>query len=203
MEELVNLTRGFTSKDFVIVAAGTNDLEAGSYPRMRYINNKLKNCLHTNIILLSPCLRGYQYISETLNYNKNLYNFLNYVNRITENCILYVGITNSVGDKLSNFSVSQLLHSAIIDAPLLKLQVKNLNHVKMTDLNEKRNNGETMSNDSEPDLSVNADGGEQGDDNNKSNLGNGIMSDVTDLNDELTDINKVNFLKVGTTMENT
>lgn len=59
VEDVTNLVRDYTSKDYVIIAGGWNDFcISGRGPSLKMIGSKIRYCTHTNIIFLSVPVRS-------------------------------------------------------------------------------------------------------------------------------------------------
>lgn len=73
----------------------------------------MKECLQTNLIFLSATGANKKYTGQVLKYNQSLCNYFNYVNRCTQNCVLFVNICNGMDRKMGNSNVSWLLQDLL------------------------------------------------------------------------------------------
>lgn len=132
LDNLGSLVKNFTEDDVVIIGCGSNDLGSGKYPSIRYINNSIKSCLHTNVIFLSCPVLVKKFASRVTFFNSRLSSFVDYIDRYIENSISFLDICDKMGTKLKDFKLCYSLLSIINAA---KRKTSNLIHIKCTSLN--------------------------------------------------------------------
>lgn len=96
MEDIKGLTRDFRKTDYVVVFAGSNDFRRRKYPQFRFLVNKIRQCDHTNVVMISV-----PYFSDGVNpgiyrYNKKLSELVYRMNRYSE---CFVGYIDYNGNK--------------------------------------------------------------------------------------------------------
>ena len=100
IENIDTLSRNLTLNDYIIVIAGTNDINKNNTPSFRYICKKLKLCTHTNILISSVPHKSHNKKNNILKnkhiskYNFKLNDFLNKFNKYSEGNISYLEINN-------------------------------------------------------------------------------------------------------------
>lgn len=97
------LTKDFTLQDYVVITAGSNDINCHKTPSFKLICNKLKQCSHTNVIFTSiPYLLNKQNNlpnRHIFKYNNRLNNFLTKFNNLVPGHISYVEINSEINNK--------------------------------------------------------------------------------------------------------
>ena len=75
MQDVKSLTKAFSRNDFVFVVAGANNVLSNSYTDFRFINSKLLQMNHTNIIISSvPYCRSNENLNNRIyDFNRRLY----------------------------------------------------------------------------------------------------------------------------------
>lgn len=120
IDSVVTLSRSFGGKDFIIIAAGSNDLFSGNVPSIKSIIEVLRNCNHTNLIFLSiPYLYSYKPNLRAYHFNRKLANIIERFNSVSSNYISYVSFNSPQGFKLGYKSVCKVLASTILNAEVL------------------------------------------------------------------------------------
>lgn len=126
-----NLTKNFTLQDYVVIIAGSNDINIHKTPSFRLICNKLKQCSHTNVLFTSvPYLvKNHLNNRHIFKYNTKLNNFLSKFNTLVPGVTSYVEI-NKNSKKYNKALVALSIKEAIFDK---KAVVKNLTFVNICD----------------------------------------------------------------------
>lgn len=95
------LTREYTSKDYVILVAGSNDFKNNKIPSINLLLDKVKGCTHTNIVVLSvPYFFDYNINLKIHKFNIKLSDLLFKLNKISENGISCVDFNSEHGPRM-------------------------------------------------------------------------------------------------------
>ena len=135
IENIDSLCKNYTINDFVIIIAGTNDINKKSTPSFRYICNKLKLSSHTNIIFTSILYKKNRINSFLKNryihkYNSKLNEFLTKFNKYAEGNISYLEVNPPHLQDYSPDLMSQNIKNALCSAK--HLPKKNLKFIHAT-----------------------------------------------------------------------
>lgn len=135
IENIGPLTRHFTTQDFVIIIAGSNDIHIQKTPSFRFICNQLKQCSHTNILFASvPYSTNKSNIGcinkHIFKFNSKLNDFLFKFNKRSEGHISYVELNSK---KFSKELMAHYLKNAVCGA---KYQIKNLKFIEFINSTE-------------------------------------------------------------------
>ena len=127
LEDIINLTKGFTLNDFVVIMGGSNDFSFNNnYPLFRDINSKLKHCTHTNIIVTSvPFQQSYEINNHINNFNTKLKDYSLKLNKYGQGCISWCEFEN-YKDKNNFKKLLQILLSSVNNCNGLYKNSKNL-----------------------------------------------------------------------------
>lgn len=106
IENMDNLCRDFTLNDYIIVVAGSNDVNKNRTPSFRFICNKLKLCTHTNILFTSIPYKKQSMYNSLINkhiykYNSKLNEFLTKFNNYAEGNFSYLEINPHESQKFT------------------------------------------------------------------------------------------------------
>lgn len=101
VEDIDCLTRHYTSKDYVVVVAGSNDFHRGKYPRFRLMIDKVRKCNHTNVVFLSVPYVLARANTRVYKYNVKLSEIVYRLNKCSEGFIGYIDF-NLSGSAQSN-----------------------------------------------------------------------------------------------------
>lgn len=98
---LKGLTREYTSKDYVILVAGSNDFKNNRIPSINMLLDEVKGCVHTNIVVLSvPYFFDYSINLKIHKFNIKLSDILFKLNKISENGISCVDYNSEHSPRL-------------------------------------------------------------------------------------------------------
>lgn len=76
IDSLPDLTKNYTFNDHVLIMAGQNDIRSGKYPSFRVLNDKLKICSNTNVLLASvPYMASCALNRRIYRFNMRLYEY--------------------------------------------------------------------------------------------------------------------------------
>lgn len=94
IQDLRQLTGGFTGNDFVVILAGVNDFKNGRYPLFRNINGIIKQCTHTNIVITSvPYFRNDMPKNQSVfKFNTRLRDYLVKLDQFSEAGVYFVDV---------------------------------------------------------------------------------------------------------------
>lgn len=116
IEDIVNLSKDFTTDDHIFILAGSNDFRLGRYPSFKSINSKLKHCTHTNLHLVSvPFLeRGCDLDKFIGKFNKKLDGYASKLSNCARGNVTFVD-TKGIG-RLSMFKkgVVEMIKSRVL-----------------------------------------------------------------------------------------
>lgn len=106
LENIEKLTLDFTPNDFVVIIAGLNDIKNKTYPSFRNLCDKLKLCVHTNVIMSSvPYGYNKQLDKNIFKFNKKLREFLQRFKRLSENNVSFLEINHLKSRSVNKYSV--------------------------------------------------------------------------------------------------
>lgn len=98
IENIASLAKTYTLTDYIIIVAGANDFENNKYPSFKNINNKLKSCTHTNIIITTVPFIINRKINKYINkFNNKLNDYLFRLNKYTQGNVNLLDINNNSG----------------------------------------------------------------------------------------------------------
>lgn len=122
-------TRDFGVDDYVIVFAGYNDFHINRSPNTTFILNKLKDCIHTNVIVLSVpiCFKN---SNMCYNFNSVLSQLVFNFEKFSPNKVNFIESCNVVGKKLTNLELAGQIANAIRFS-----NCKNLTYIRPTVIN--------------------------------------------------------------------
>ena len=84
--------------DYIIIVAGANDFENNKYPSFKNINNNLRFCAHTNIIITTAPLSISGKINKYINkFNNKLNDYLFRLNKYTQGNVNLLDINDNFG----------------------------------------------------------------------------------------------------------
>ncbi|CAG9769496.1 unnamed protein product [Ceutorhynchus assimilis] len=107
---LKSLTRDYNKNDYVVVIAGSNDFYNNRRPKFGKIHEVLKECSHTNfIVLASPILRKYNNVNYISLFNNNLRKILSAFSKQSDNLYDYIDINTDRGYKVSNWLIGKMI----------------------------------------------------------------------------------------------
>ena len=138
LESLVDLTKDYTEKDYVLVLAGVNDLSTGKFPRIKNINFNIRNCLHTNIVFLSTPGINVDCSYFVHNFNQRLRDYVEFVDGRIQHSISFVNVCDGQGYMLSKPRVSSLIVNHLMSLNKMKKNLIFVNTTKSvnSDLND-------------------------------------------------------------------
>lgn len=131
IECMVDLVKNYTINDFVIVLAGLNDFKNKKYPHFKDINNQIKHCTHTNIILASVPFYNFENKINNFVYkfNDKLNGYVFRLNRYAKGNIIYLELNNRKGFSITK---NEIVKKIIKNIELKKNANKNLKFVQMS-----------------------------------------------------------------------
>lgn len=134
LEGIANLTANFTPNDYIIIIAGSNDVYNNKYPSFRYLCDKLKLCVHTNIIVCSlPYGRNKGINSTMFKINVKLNGLSKRLNSYSDNSVCFLDI-NKARSRINNtYNICNKLSELIEN---LKYINNNLTYVQILSKDE-------------------------------------------------------------------
>lgn len=115
IDNIESLVKNFTFRDHIILIGGSEDFLINKTPSLKILLNKLKACVHTNVMILSiPFQKRQTYLNVKINkFNIKLCEFINKFSRYTEGKVLYIDINSMYGEKYTNRNISKHILSAL------------------------------------------------------------------------------------------
>lgn len=94
VESVRQLTAEFTKDDTVVVLAGTNDFRNGKYPSFKELNDSIKHCTHTNIMLVAvPFISGEARLNRYIHkFNVGLLGYTQKLDHFAEACVSFLDV---------------------------------------------------------------------------------------------------------------
>lgn len=112
IENISAFVRDFDKDDYVIVFAGYNDFSASGSPNFSLVLNKLKECVHTNVIVLSVPIH-HKYVNKCYSFNSKLDNLMYRLDKFSSNKVSFINTCNNLGRKHTNRRISGLILNQI------------------------------------------------------------------------------------------
>lgn len=127
-ESVSALTNNFDSNDYVVIMAGYNDYSLRNVaPNYSTILKCLKECTHTNVIILSPPI-CFKCPNNCMSFNIRLRNLIYNFDKCTPNKLNFVDICDNRGRKNTNFKISEKICSLVNFS-----NIKNLTYIKLNE----------------------------------------------------------------------
>lgn len=116
IEDIESLTKNFTLLDYVVIIAGSNDFLNRTYPLFRIINQKIKQCTHTNIIFTTVPFNGNKKLNHFIyKFNIRLSEYVFKLNKYSEGNIQLIDLNNTKGYKKNNSVVLQNIEEIFLE----------------------------------------------------------------------------------------
>ena len=111
LDNIELLAKNYTLQDNIIVVGGSNDIDNGKTPSFRYICNKLKLCVHTNVMFASvPYCNKHSHKNDHIyKFNTKLRDFLDKFNACSEGHFNFVEINSRHWKKFNNYTAASKL----------------------------------------------------------------------------------------------
>lgn len=116
IENMDKLVKDFSSQDYVIVLAGSNDFLNKRYPRVKPIADKIKKSLHTNIIFMTTPINYYSQPNRLQIYKFNL-KFMEYIQKVDQKVPLnvsFVDVNSKNGLKPKDFVLASEISREVV-----------------------------------------------------------------------------------------
>lgn len=139
MDNIEDLTRNFTSNDYILIMTGSNDFISNQNPSLRFILNKIEKCSNTNIIFsatpVTPDnIKNSRWIQK---FNYRLQEKIVKVNNVSENKVCFLDITKENMFKLRNKEIADKVITIINNNKYNKnLVYVKLNHSEEAEINQ-------------------------------------------------------------------
>lgn len=111
-ENIIELTKDFTLRDYVLILAGSNNFDRMQFPSFKDINSKLKYCTHTNLIFTSIPYRNYKKSGFSLKvkkFNDKLKEYADKLNHYGEGKVSFCDINTSYGRRVGKMEIVNIL----------------------------------------------------------------------------------------------
>lgn len=108
MEDVTRLLGCFTSSDHVVIVGGANDFVDNNSPFIGDVLARIKQCLHTNVMVASvPVVPANKHNRRFISrFNKKLENFILKVNNFMECSASFLNISDKKGRKLDSLGIA-------------------------------------------------------------------------------------------------
>lgn len=131
--DIVDLTKGYTLDDYVVIIAGSNDFRLKKHINFREINSKIRFCTNTNIIFTSvPSIYFSQNQRKLINeFNSKIADYACRLDRYAEGSIKWIDLCTKNGRIIKNIAANKI--STAMNSP-----VKNVKNIKFVNVNNER-----------------------------------------------------------------
>lgn len=142
IENMDKLVKDFSHEDYVVVLAGTNDFDNKRYPRVKPLADKIKKCLHTNMIFMTTPVNYHNHPNKLriIKFNLKLKEFTQKVGHKVPLNVSVVDVNTKKGLKQKDYVLAddlsrEVLRNKTLSKSLIFIDLKE--NAERSSINEK------------------------------------------------------------------